>query len=111
MTDRYTLLARVATVAYERALECSFDFAKYREKLKEMAEELAFLKEKASDLLVDFYFYSGREARRNYKWVRDRVVELAEELLALVGVALPAWERDYLEHWLKRIREVGEGDD
>jgi len=106
VTDRYTLLARAATVAYERALECSFDCAKYRERLKEMADELLFLREKASDLFIDFFFGTGRRAKRDYGWVRERVEQLLEQLLQLLGAALTEWERTQLEYWLRRIREV-----
>jgi hypothetical protein len=103
VTDRYTLLCRAAMIAYERAFEYS---APRGSRLDKIAEELLFLKEKASDLFDDFFFGSGRRARREYKWVRKRVEELMEELLGLLGGKLPDWERRLLEYWLGRVREV-----
>jgi hypothetical protein len=103
VTDRYTLLCRAAMIAYERA----FEYSK-RGRLDEVAEELLYLREWASDLFDDFFFGAGRKAKREYEWVRNRLVELMEELLGLIGKDLPKWERELLEYWLREVKR-GEG--
>ena len=102
MTDRYTVLSKAATIAYEYAVH----YAGRGDRLDAMADELLFLREKASDLFTDFFFGAGRKARREYWWVRERLEQLLEELLQLLGAALTPWERNQLKYWLGRIREV-----
>jgi hypothetical protein len=107
VADRYTVLSKAATIAYEYAMHYSKERG---DALDRIADELLFLGEKANDLFIDFFFGSGRKAKRDYGWVRDRVEELIEELIQLLGDKLPDWERDQLKYWLGRIREQGESN-
>jgi hypothetical protein len=104
--DRYTVLSKTATIAYEYAVHYS---VRSGDALDRIADELLYLKEVAADIFTDFFFGTGRRAKRDYGWVRERVEQLLEQLLQLLGAALTEWERNQLKYWLGRIRGVGEG--
>jgi hypothetical protein len=70
--DRFTVLFKAATAAYEIAWHYTLD---------DIATELLYLREKIDTLLHDFLFGSGRRAKREYAWVRGRLEELYQQLL------------------------------
>jgi hypothetical protein len=97
--DRFTLLLRAAAAAYEIAWHYTLD---------DIATELLYLREKISDLFHDFFFGSGRRAKREYAWVRERVEQLYQQLLeelARRGDLVAPMDRNRLVYHYEKIRE------
>ena len=99
MVDRYTALLRAASRAYEVAEHYSLD---------KIAEELLYLREAAAEVFNDFFFGSGRRAKRDYARVRARVERLLEELVQLYGETVAEWELNELNQLMKALQQGGE---
>jgi ElaB/YqjD/DUF883 family membrane-anchored ribosome-binding protein len=101
VVDRYTALLRAASRAYEVAEHYSLD---------KIAEELLYLRETAAEVFNDFFFGSGRRAKRDYACVRARVERLLEELVQQLAAreTVAEWELNELNQLMKALQQGGE---